>query len=90
MHDTTLLTDYTEEMVARSDRPARDGGFLFAPGATRRRSGTDALLLLNRAGEAVPPRMQDIIALSVASWIGIAPAGIAAGKTSGSRRRLWA
>jgi len=38
VHDTTLLTDYTEEMVARSDRPARDGGFLFAPGATRRRS----------------------------------------------------
>jgi hypothetical protein len=34
--------------------------------------------------------MQDIIALSVASCIGIAPAGIAAGKTSGSRRRLWA
>ena len=87
MHGTTRLTDYTE---ARSDRPARDGGFLFAPGATRRRSGTDALLLLNRAGEAVPPRMQDIIALSVASCIGIAPAGIAAGKTSGSRRRLWA
>jgi hypothetical protein len=88
VHDTTLLTDYTEEMVARGDRPARDGGFLFAPGATRRRSGTDALLLLNRAGEAVPPRM--LIALSVASCIGIAPAGITAGKTSGSRRRLWA
>jgi hypothetical protein len=90
MHDTRLLSDHTEEMVAHGDRPARDGGSVFAPSAPRRSGGTDALLLLNRAGETVPAGMQDIIALSVASCIGVPPAAVAVAKGSGSRRRLWA
>jgi hypothetical protein len=90
MHDNRLLTDYTEELVAHGDCSAKNGSSLFARSVTRRRSGPDALLLLNRAGEAVPATMQDIIASSVASCIGIAPAGIARGEASSSRRRLWA
>jgi hypothetical protein len=90
MHDGGLLTDCTEEMSAHGGRPATDRGSIPARTTTRGSRGTDALLLLNRAGEAVPSRMQDIIAQSVASCIGVPPASVAVEKSRGSRRPLWA
>jgi hypothetical protein len=77
MHDTRLLIDHCEEMCEPAEfQPARGRPAQRQIGS-RGAAGADALSLFNRSAMAASVAPLDIVALSVASCIGVlsAPSG---------------